>query len=60
MDFTGFIEAYLVKNDKVSYKYWKNINEKQSWKIFQQLSKQDYSVIVINDITEQEYLQKNE
>ena len=60
MDFTGFIEAYLVKNDKVSYKYWKNINEKQSWKIFQQLSKQDDSVIVINDITEQEYLQKNE
>ena len=60
MDFTGFIEDYLVKNDKVSYKYWKNINEKQSWKIFQQLSKQDYSVIVINDITEQEYLQKNE
>lgn len=59
MDFTGFIQAYLVKNDKVSYKYWKNINEKQSWKIFKQLSKQDYSVIVINDITEQEYLQKN-
>lgn len=59
MDFTGFIQAYLVKNDKVSYKYWKNINEKQSWKIFKQLSKQDYSVIVINDLTEQEYLQKN-
>jgi|TARA_B110000444_G_C18849836_1_gene604675 predicted CoA-binding protein len=59
MDFTGFIEAYLVKNNKVSYKYWKNINKKQSWKIFKQLSNQDYSVIVINDLTEQEYLQKN-